>query len=259
MPTPSFPRYRIATAIAGASAHLIRIADDGANDVEAMIAAIDDRTRIVFACTPNNPSGAPLSAEALDRLVTGVPDTILLVVDEAYAEFNAFEGGGDALPHLAKRKGPWISTRTFSKAFSLAGLRLGYALCSDAAIAEGLVKVKCNFNLNRLAVHAGLAALQDAAYSQAGSVRLSQSGNAWPDGSARWGMRRCCRARISVIRCASPCRADHQCDGIERGHGPRMARSRFRILHSFSIGSPEENDRALEAFGQALLEPVRPG
>ena len=99
--------------------------------------------------------GAPLSAEALDRLVTGVPDTILLVVDEAYAEFNAFEGGGDALPHLARRKGPWISTRTFSKAYSLAGLRLGYALCSDAAIAEGLVKVKCNFNLNRLAVHAG--------------------------------------------------------------------------------------------------------
>lgn len=259
MPTPSFPRYRIATAIAGATAHLIRTANDGANDVEAMIAAIDDRTRIVFACTPNNPSGASLSAEALDRLFTGVPEHILLVVDEAYAEFNAYEGGGDALPHLAKRKGPWISTRTFSKAYSLAGLRLGYALCSDAAIAEGLVKVKCNFNLNRLAVHAGLAALQDAAYSQAciGKVvaerermagRIRAMGYAPLPSRANFLSFDGHRNTVPIINAMAS-----QGVLVREWRDPG-----FETFIRFSIGAPEENDRALEAFGKALLAPSPP-
>jgi histidinol-phosphate aminotransferase len=258
MPTPSFPRYRIATAIAGASAHLVRIADDGANDIEAMLAAIDDKTRIVFACTPNNPSGAPLSAGALDRLVIGVPDHILLVVDEAYAEFNAFEGGGDALPYLAKRKGPWISTRTFSKAYALAGLRLGYALCSDAAVADGLVKVKCNFNLNRLAVHAGLAALQDAAYSQAciGEVvaernriaaRIRAKGYSPLSSRANF-------LSFDVHRNAVPIINTMALEGVlvREWRDPG-----FETFIRISIGSPEENNRALDALGRALAEPVR--
>lgn len=259
MPTPSFPRYRIGTAIQGASARLLRIAADGSNDVEAMLAAIDAKTRIVFACTPNNPSGAPLGEEALERLVMGVPEHVLLVVDEAYAEFNAFEGGGDALPHLARRKGPWISTRTFSKAYALAGLRLGYALCSDAGIAEGLVKVKCNFNLNRLAVHAGLAALQDADYSRACIAAVVAERD-------RLAARIRAMGFAPLVSRANFLSFDTRRDAVPiinamASSGVLVREWRdpgFETFIRISIGAPGDNNRALDALSEALAESASP-
>src|SRR5262245_23394157 len=137
MPTPSFPRYRIAARMMGAEARLVRNCTDGRNNVDGLLAKIDRSTRIVFACTPNNPSGAALSQEEIGALAVGVPDDILLVVDEAYYEFDAIEGGLGALGALANRRGPWLATRTLSKAYALAGMRVGYALASSKDVADG--------------------------------------------------------------------------------------------------------------------------
>ena len=166
MPTPSFPRYRIGTRMMGAEARLVRVLGDGRNDVEGLLGAIDRTTRIVFACTPNNPSGAPLAPGEIRTLAEGVPDDILLVVDEAYYEFDAAEGGAGALDELRGRRGPWISTRTLSKAYAIAGMRVGYGLAGSQAVADGLLRVKLNFNLGRLAVAAATAALADEDYSR---------------------------------------------------------------------------------------------
>jgi histidinol-phosphate aminotransferase len=166
MPTPSFPRYRLGTSAMGAEARLVRNLDDGRNDVAGLLGAIDASTKVVFACTPNNPSGAPLSKDEIRALVQGVPQDVLLVVDEAYYEFDAAQGGIGALPELRLRLGPWLSTRTLSKAYAIAGMRIGYGIAGSPEVANGLVRVKLNFNLSSLAVVAAEAALEDEAYAQ---------------------------------------------------------------------------------------------
>ena len=166
MPTPSFPRYRLGTRAMGAEARTVRNLDDGRNDVAGLLRAIDTSTKVVFACTPNNPSGAPLPQDEVRALVQGVPDDVLLVVDEAYYEFDAAQDGIGALPELRQRRGPWLSTRTLSKAYAIAGMRIGYGLAGSAEVADGLVRVKLNFNLSCLAVVAAEAALSDEAYAQ---------------------------------------------------------------------------------------------
>ncbi len=166
MPTPSFPRYRLGTRAMGAEARMVRNLADGRNDVAGLLAAVDGSTKVVFACTPNNPSGAPLPQDEIRALVQGVPDDVLLVVDEAYYEFDAAQGGMGALPELRQRRGPWLSTRTLSKAYAIAGMRIGYGLAGSAAVADGLVRVKLNFNLSCLAVVAAEAALSDEPYAQ---------------------------------------------------------------------------------------------
>ena len=132
--------------------------------MDAMLAAISDRTRLFYVCAPNNPTGVVVPAADLERAIAEVPDSCLLVIDEAYAEFARHEGSADVLAALGSRTGPWIVTRTFSKAYALSGLRIGYALCSDAEIQHGLWQLRPNFNVNRLAQAAGVAAMNDAAH-----------------------------------------------------------------------------------------------
>ena len=90
--------------------------EDGAIDVEPLLAAIGKNTRLLVVLTPNNPTGMMLSQAELIRLSEQTPDNVLLFVDEAYFEFAVHAGGADALEVLKRRKGPWVVTRTFSKA-----------------------------------------------------------------------------------------------------------------------------------------------
>lgn len=161
MPSPTFPTCGKGVQMAGAQIINVALRADGANDVPAMLAAITPRTRLFYLCTPNNPTGGLLSAEDLARAVAEVPETCLLVIDEAYHEFAAHGQGASVLPLLAARKGPWVITRTFSKAYCLAGLRVGYALVSTPDLATGFARLRHNFNVSRPALAAALAALQD--------------------------------------------------------------------------------------------------
>ncbi len=164
-PRPSFPRYRLSTAIAGARAIPVEVGPDGANDVAAMLAAITPDTGLVFACTPNGNTGGMLDEAALAALATGVPDTVLLCVDEAYAEFGRAAGGPDAVAVLAAhRNGPWIVSRTFSKAFALAGARLGYGVCSGEDIVEAIGSVRPIFEVSAMSVAMAHASLDDAVH-----------------------------------------------------------------------------------------------
>lgn len=253
MQTPSFPRYRIAAAMQGAEARQVTIRRDGSTDVDALLAAIDADTRVVYACTPNNPSGTPMPPEDIERLAMSVPDDVLLVMDEAYAEFNLHEGGSDALPFLARRRGLWLSTRTFSKAYALAGLRLGYALAGSRDLSEALLKVKLTFNLNRLAVHAGIAALEDEAYSRRCIAQVI-------DERERLG------ERLRGLGLATmPSRANFISFDLGRNAVPVVAAMAatgvlvrewrdpgFETFMRISIGSPPENDRAFDALCDAL-------
>jgi histidinol-phosphate aminotransferase len=128
-------------------------------DVDAILAQVSDRTRIVFIANPNNPTGTYLSAEELARLHAGLPSNVVLAIDAAYAEFvnrNDYEPGIG----LVNRAENVVMLRTFSKIYALAGLRLGWAYCPPA-IADVMNRVRGPFNVTAPALAAGVAAVED--------------------------------------------------------------------------------------------------
>ena len=163
-PTPSFPRYRVCALLQGAVLEEVAVDAGGGLDVDAMAAAARGAA-LVYAASPNNPTGGMLGEQELRRFVALVDPQALLVLDEAYFEFGRAAGGPDGLEVLASRRGPWIVLRTFSKAYGLAGLRVGYAAVSDPALAEALNRCRGAFNVSALAQAAALAALEDEGYS----------------------------------------------------------------------------------------------
>lgn len=165
IPVPSFPLYRSAIDWQGAETVGVLTRPDGAMDVAATLAAIGPRCRLVYAATPNNPTGGLLSAADVEALIRGVPDTVLLLLDEAYYEYGRHAGGPDNLRLLERREGPWLVTRTFSKAQGLAGVRVGYGYTGTPALADAFRQLRANFSLNRVAQAGALAALFDDAYT----------------------------------------------------------------------------------------------
>jgi histidinol-phosphate aminotransferase len=188
VPAPTFPSFAVETRIQGATPIRVKLDATGANDADGLVAAVTDRTRIVFCCTPNPPSGGQVSAQGLERVATGVPDHVLLVVDEAYHEFGRHAGGPDALAILKHRRGPWAVMRTFSKAYGLAGARLGYALCGSLEVAEALRKVKLHFGATVPAQAAALAALEDDAYLDKVVAAVARERQRLSDGLAGLGL-----------------------------------------------------------------------
>jgi histidinol-phosphate aminotransferase len=166
VPVPSFPGYDKSAEINQAALVRVPVRQDGAPDVDAMAAAITDKTRIVYCATPNNPTGGLIGTAELERLSQAVPASALFIVDEAYYEFGRHAGGDDHLQMLQARQGPWVSFRTFSKAFGLAGIRVGYALCGSDDLANAFQQARSVFNVNAVAQAAALAALRDPDHTQ---------------------------------------------------------------------------------------------
>ena len=107
-----------------------------------------------------------LTEQELRDICEQTPENVLLFIDEAYHEFALHAGGPNAIDIVKDRKGPWVVTRTLSKAFALAGLRLGYALCSSQEITNALRLATSTFNLSGIAEAAAIAALEDEGYTQ---------------------------------------------------------------------------------------------
>jgi histidinol-phosphate aminotransferase len=143
------------------------------HDLKAMAALVNERTRLVFIANPNNPTGTFIETESLHRFIAGLPPTALVIVDEAYIEYvddDRFPDASlwlDEFPNL-------VVTRTFSKAYGLAGLRVGYAL-SNPVVADALNRVRQAFNVNAIALAAARAALDDSEHL-AKSVTCNREG-----------------------------------------------------------------------------------
>ena len=175
----AFALYPILTQAVGAKAKVAAAKNYG-HDLAAMRALISDKTRVVFVANPNNPTGTLLARDELEDFVAGLPSTVLCVLDEAYYEFVEPEVRTESLA-WPQRYPNLIIARTFSKAYGLAGLRIGYGI-SSVEIADLLNRVRQPFNANMLALAAAEAALGDADYLQktlavnnAGMVQLTQA------------------------------------------------------------------------------------
>lgn len=124
----SFEAYPWLVTLAGATAVEVPNAPDGGHDLEAMADAVTDRTRMVIVCTPNNPTGPVVTQDAFDRFVAAVPDDVLIVLDEAYVEFVTDPDAVRGERVVSAGHDNVVVLRTFSKAYGLAGLRVGYAI-----------------------------------------------------------------------------------------------------------------------------------
>ncbi len=159
----AFAVYPIVTQAVGATGVVVPALNYG-HDLDAMLNAVTVKTRVIFVANPNNPTGTLLSQASLEAFIGALPDTVICVLDEAYFEFVSCVETVNSIDWLKKFPN-LIITRTFSKAYGLAGLRVGYGL-SSPEIADILNRVRQPFNNNSLALVAATAALDDAEYLQ---------------------------------------------------------------------------------------------
>ncbi|GAA4547778.1 histidinol-phosphate transaminase [Amycolatopsis samaneae] len=162
---PGFSLHEIFPRVMGARVEKVPVTAGFGFDAAAWGAALAAGPKLVFLANPCNPTGAILGVGELERVVAGTPKSALLVLDEAYREFARPDPEyPDGLAVLRGQDRPWIVLRTFSKAYGLAGLRVGFGVASDTALVEALDRVRTPYNVNQLAQDAAIAALGDHAH-----------------------------------------------------------------------------------------------
>jgi histidinol-phosphate aminotransferase len=167
----AFLIYKLAGRATGATP--IEVAEDNLTaNVDALLAAVSDKTKIVFLANPNNPTGTMLGHDEIARLHAGLPAHVLLVLDGAYAEYVEPAHYPAAFDMVAAHDNV-VTTRTFSKAYGLAALRLGWGYCPPA-VADALNRSRGPFNINAAAMQAGLAALDDQAHIEKSRAHNTQ-------------------------------------------------------------------------------------
>lgn len=154
----SFEAYPIAADLTGATAVRVPLRADATHDLDAMAAAVTERTKVVLLCTPNNPTGPVVTAAELAAFLVAVPRDVLVVVDEAYVEFVRDPEAASGLAVLEQHANV-VVLRTFSKAYGLAGLRIGYAI-AHPEIATSIRKATPPFTVTDLSQAAAVASLQ---------------------------------------------------------------------------------------------------
>jgi histidinol-phosphate aminotransferase len=154
----SFEAYPIITRISGARPVQVPLDAEERHDLDAMAAAVTDRTRLIFVCNPNNPTGTVVRRAALERFLDRVPSDVLVVLDEAYREFTTDADVPDGIDLYRDRPNVAV-LRTFSKAYGLAGLRIGFAVAHEP-VAAALRKTAVPFGVSQLAQDAAVASLR---------------------------------------------------------------------------------------------------
>ena len=248
----AFAVYPIATQAVGAEGRAVSAKNWG-HDLDAMAAAIDENTRVVFVANPNNPTGTWFDAAALGGFLARVPEHVLVVLDEAYIEYAEGQELPDGLAFLADYPNLLVS-RTFSKAYGLAALRVGYAI-SSPVIADVLNRVRQPFNVNSLALAAACAALDDVDYllasRKANDAGMLQLETGFRQLGLEWIPSRGNFIAVDFARDAAPINQALLREGVivrpVAGYGmPTFLR--------VSIGTEQENARFLDVLRQVLAQ-----
>jgi histidinol-phosphate aminotransferase len=246
----SFEAYPIITQISGAASVQVPLTPDERHDLDAMAAAVTDRTRLIFVCNPNNPTGAAIRRDELERFLDRVPGEVLVVLDEAYREFVRDPQVPDGLDLYRDRPNVCV-LRTFSKAYGLAGLRVGFAVAHEP-VADALRKTAVPFGVSQVAQDAAVASLAaqeallvrvDALVGERQRVREGLLAQGWTvvpsEANFVW-----LRLGERTSQFAAACEAAGVVVRPFPGEGTRI-----------TIGEPEANDvvlRVAEAFRKEL-------
>lgn len=246
----TFPRYKTNSLIEGAK--VLEIASrDGRHDLSAMLAAINEKTRVVWICNPNNPTGCIVTKDELEDFLKKVPKHVLVVVDEAYYEYVVDDHYPDTLSLLPQYPNLFIM-RTFSKIYGLAALRVGYGI-GHPEVLDPLHRVREPFNVNHLGQVAAVAALKDQDFV----ARCRQLN--------RDGMEQILQGIEQLGLTAYPSEANFLFIHLQQPAGPVFEKLLRRgvIVRSgealgmptglrVTIGSREQNERFLAALEEAI-------
>lgn len=252
IPHPSFVVYPMIVQAAGGIRVVVTL-EDYRLDLEGMARAITPLTKLVFIANPNNPTATVVTAEEVDAFMARVPDRVIVVFDEAYIEFAQGPDFPDALSYLRQGR-KVVILRTFSKAASLAGLRMGYGMAEPDAILL-LHRIRQPFNVNSLAQAAAMAALEDEAHVLE-CVKMNEAGKAY-----------LCEEFGALDLQYVPSRANFILVDVKRPAVELYQRLLkegviVRPMTSFgmetalriTVGTPEENRRMIKALRKCLRE-----
>lgn len=250
IPSPSFLMYEIAVRSVGATPVFVPL-NELAIDLGAIVARVTERTRLIFICNPNNPTGTAISVNAMRAFLERLPRDIVVVVDEAYIEFTSDENCFDSLRHSTDTRA-LVTLRTFSKAYGLAGLRVGYGVM-PVGLAQLIQRIRPPFNVNALAQTAAVAALGDNDFLER-SVALVHTGLVQL-GAALDGMGlRHYPTQTNFFLIDVQRKADEVFEEMLRqGVIVRSMRSYgFERCIRINVGLPEENERFITALRHVL-------
>ena len=254
---PAFGLHEIYPRMMGAQVELLALTPALEFDLDAWCEALARGPKIAMLANPSNPVGCMFDAKAFTRLLEATPAGTLLVIDEAYYEYaRRARGFPDALAALRAQQSPWIVLRTFSKAWGLAGLRVGYGIACDASLVQWLDRVRTPFNVNEAAQAAALAAWGDQAFmAQTVAQTVEQR---------EWVVQQLRAMALPGLRIA-PSAANFLFIDLARPNGPvneaLLARgiivkpwkeAGFERFIRVSIGTADDNARLLRALGEIL-------
>ena len=251
----SFAVYALATQGLGARAIVVPAVRHG-HDLDAMLAAIEDDTRLVFIANPNNPTGTFIEGAALEAFLEKVPRRVVVVLDEAYTEYLSAELRYDSIAWV-RRYPNLVVSRTFSKAFGLAGLRVGFAI-AQPELTDLLNRLRQPFNVNTMAQAAAIAALADTAFLEKSAALNAEGYRRLTQAFDKLGLEYVPSfGNFVLVRV-----------GSDEGAGTRVNLALLkqgiivRPVGNYglpqwlrvTIGLPEENDAFLAALEQALTQ-----
>ena len=250
----SFPVYDVSTLAMRGRLVKTPLKNEGL-DLAAMAAAVTPRTKIIFVCNPNNPTGTMVTAAEVDQLIATVPERVVVVLDEAYWEFVDSDQFPDSLRYVREGRKNVLMLRTFSKIYGMAGLRLGYGVaCSE--LLNALQTVSESFPVNRLAQVAGLAALDDNDFLRR-TVEMNHAGRQYLYEKLEALGLRCVRSHTNfVLVHVGPAAVQVYQALLQRGLIVRPCTGYdLPEFLRITVGSPEQNAElvaALEVVLQAL-------
>jgi histidinol-phosphate aminotransferase len=247
-----FAVYPLATQARGARGIAVPAKNFG-HDLEAMLAAIDDETYVVWIANPNNPTGTMLRPDELESFLKRVPERIIVVIDEAYNEYLSPELKAETVKWL-KRHPNLIVTRTFSKAYGLAGLRVGYAL-AHPSVADIMNRVRQPFNVNSIALAAATAALDDMEFVARSFADNLQGLRQIEEGATRLGLKWIpSYGNFITLRVGKANEVFRRL--LKRGVIVRPVGGGYQLPEHLriTVGTAPENERFLSALAASLKE-----
>ncbi|MDI3256494.1 MAG: histidinol-phosphate transaminase [Kyrpidia sp.] len=251
VPTPSFSEYWFATQVMAGTTVAVPLGEGFQYDPERMLQAVTPRTKLMYLCTPNNPTGTYIPADALAEMVRRAPDHMLLVLDEAYHDYVEAEDYGEGLPFV-KDGAKVIVLRTFSKLYALAALRVGYAV-ADPEIIDLVNRVREPFNVNALAQAAAVAALEDGEHRR-NSFEMNRTGKRQLYTGLETLGCRCVPSQANFILVQTPYPSTRVFEQLLRRGVIVRDGAAFGLPDHLriSVGTREENARLLDALADVF-------
>lgn len=249
VPHPSFSQYEFGAQIMRAKVVRVPLKADFTYDVDALLGAVTEQTKLLYVCSPNNPTGTILKHSELETLARRLPKHVILIVDLAYNDYTDEPTRAVEAPEILADERT-VFLHTFSKLYGLAGLRVGYGI-ANASVWSWVNRVREPFNVNRVAQRAAVAALEDEAHRENSRHLAEQSFHFYKTACAELGLE-CVHSEANFILIKTSNGVETMKSMMTRGV---MVRAGFAGLAEYirvTYGTEEENRRCLEALVAAL-------